>query len=293
MGKTIEVWDIAERRLTRSLNGPNGSVREVLVDPSGRYLAAQVLDTDPPELIDAPPALVDGSPPLVNAPQAMSPPKYISEFFLWDLSTGAVVSSEKATGSDDAPVDSIRLLAFHPSGDRLIRCRQQHAFSDGSDVLQTTAALEVMETSSGKILRRDEVPCTVDRACFAHGGTVLYYAAKFDFTEPGQQQGIWVWNLATDRRTRLHSQPVASLAISPDESRLMFMSGIQSEVNQSLVLIETETHQKVFEMPVSRNAGNFAFTSDGGIVRYSTGASVERLLSERGPAHDGESGSLH
>ena len=272
-GDEIEIWNVSARRVIKTLSGLSGPVQEMLVDPSGRCLAVIVSTSDQTK----PPPPIDGPPP-VNGPPALSPVDITLEFSLWDLNTQKVVSSETARGTDYEPPEQIRLLSFHSAGARLIRSRETFYFADGTDILKSKTMMEEVETSSGKILKQFEVPCWVDRVCVARGGTRLYYSGRYEFTRPDQQQGIWLWNLETSRRTRIYRQPVSSLVISPDGSRLMLLSGVHSETSTTLVLLETETHQKIFEMPVNQSEGTYAFTADGGVVRLSHMNPVERLL---------------
>lgn len=273
-GEQLEVWSIPQRRVIKTIAGLDPRPSQMLVDSSGRYLAATVVGSVPPP---APPAADE--PTAGKFAQPTIAPDIFYEFVLWDLNTGKKIVRQRTTGPADEPPDLVQMLAFHPLKDRLIRSRESYYYADGTDILKSTTTLEEMDASSGKVLRRIEAPCSVGQVCFARDGARFYFSGRYEFTRPDQQQGIWLWDGESNRPTRIYDQPVSSLTISPDESRLMFLSGVHS-VNKTLVLLETEIHHKVFEMPVSRNEGDFAFTAGGDIVRYSHVKPIERLQAE-------------
>jgi WD40 repeat protein/tetratricopeptide (TPR) repeat protein len=252
---TVKVWDVRTGQELLSLKGHPGDVTSLAFSPDGKRLAGAVGER--------------GKPPEVK---------------VWDAGTGQELLSLKGHPGD------VRSVAFSPDGKRLASAswnktvKVWDAFS-GQEILSLQGHACVAFSPDGKRLASVGVH---EAGAKPHGWQVKVWDAgngqevlslKGDtksgfiggntvaFSSDGKRLAstngyeVKVWDAETGQESltlKGHTQPVASVAYSPDSQRLASASG-----DGTVKVWDTATGQETLTFRIGGNVHTVAFSPDG------------------------------
>jgi WD40 repeat protein/serine/threonine protein kinase len=195
--------------------------------------------------------------------------------FLWDVATGKErfphVAAHPLPNATPATVWSTK-VAFHPDGTLL-------ATACGDD-----RVVKLWDATTGNLVRSLEQGPGFGRVTFSPKGKWVAATGKWMIVSD-PDLSVWVWDAQTGRRQHIlrgHTQPVAGLAFSPDETQLATGS-----LDGTLTLWDVATGQEVGTYRGhDRDVRAVAYSPDGKrVVSLDSERVVRRWDATRGPEY--------